>query len=1198
MNRIDPSESSILTHAAGKRGTRSLHSRDSLRSKALLLSAATALALLAVVLVGFAATQPVYAAAPRPNCESGSVIEPSVEPTTTELLRTLPERTILPALSFGSDFSTEFYLFDEPVGVGASEYNVCFTSLNSGMTIRGRVGTGNQVGVTAGVLNITVNGKPFYGFCTDLHNPISGGQCFAAPVGLSRVEVACVMQNYPAVAGLSQNEAAARQGAVWFFSDNFVTESPAAVVTRVNAIVADIQAKRAAGQCPDVTIPSLTVEPVSDVNVLLPNGSGGFLPSPHVVTATLKIGDVPQVGIPVTVTTSFGTFSGGGTSASAPTNVNGQAIFTVTSAITGTANITASATITNLTTVRFETAPTAQKLLVNWNQPFVVRNTAVKSWTSNAISVRKFADNNMNGVQDPGENLINWTITYRELPDGTLNTINLGADGIESIPVAAGRQYEICEVLREGDWLLTTGNSCYTNLSAGDSVIFGNTDLRAVVVLKYNDLNGNGVRDSGEPGVPNWSFTLFEWSGGVYKQRYTGVTGDDGTKGFVGLGTARYAVLEGGLTGWVTTTVPTQVFTFTTGIYTASLTFGNMQPASITINKTWDNGGVNETGLGITVCIERTGGATPTRVLVPQINGVNMVGSGGTWRFCADNVTSGTVIANLWPGIWTVTEEAPGNWFVQGSATVTVVGGSSETANLVNERPAVAVVAGGTYEPGYDWEIDKSVTPGAINLVPPDTGTFTYTVAVTRTPNGDDIYTVNGTVLISNTLSESLVTALELVEINSVDADEWECETPAPLAPGVALRCDFTSVIAPTTMAEVVADVSFVNSAGRQIVVSDSFNVNFSDIIPEPIEPSVTVTDTQVTGSWTFTETNSVNYVTTQDCSDIDFSESTSGTKTITNTAVIVETGTESTVSVGVTCTIEQNLRGTKLVNWNGETPNPAQTFTICAQGPSFPNGNETGACHTLPYTGGAIDWGNVIPGVYTIREQSPGANWIVQEDFTVEVRQGEDAVVPLDNTFIPPTPTPTNTPTDTPTNTPTLTPTDTPTNTPTPVTTLTPQATPTPTNTPSPTSTPTNTPTPTATPTITPIPVPGVIVVRKLVDWGLQAADASQSFTICISGNGITVETPGACQELGFLGGEIAWGGLLPGEYEVFELGLNPAEWTVEGSGSVRVVVGADRHDVTITNTNVVPTNDPDAEEPGNWQGFLPWVWSLVSGQ
>lgn len=1198
MNPIVPLEPPVLTQSVGKRESRRLVARNGLRSKALALSIATALALIAVVLAGFGASQPAYAAALRPNCELGSVIEPSVEPTVTELLRTLPQQMILPALSFGSDFSTEFFLNEGPSGFDATTSNVCFTSLNSGTTIRGRVGTGNQIGVTAGVLNITVNGKPYYGFCTDLHNPISGGQCFAAPVGLSRVEVACVMQNYPAVSGLSNNEAAARQGAVWFFSDGFVTESPAAIVTRVNAIVTDIQAKRAAGQCPDVTIPSLTIEPVSDVNVLEADGAGGYLPSPHVVTATLKIGDVPQVGVPVSVTTSFGTFSGGGTTASAQTNVNGQAFFTVTSSITGTANITGSATITNLTTVRFDTSPTAQKLLVNWNQPFVVRNSAVKSWTSNAISVRKFADNNMNGIQDPGEGLINWTITYRELPAGTLRTINLGADGIESIPVTAGRQYEVCEVLREGDWLLTTGNRCYTNLSAGASVVFGNTDLRAIVVLKFNDLNGNGVRDPGEPGVPNWTFSLFEWSGGVYKQRFTGVTGDDGTKGFVGLGTARYAVIEGGLTGWVTSTVATQYFTFTTGVYTAALTFSNLQPASITVNKAWDNGGVSETGAGITVCIERTGGATPARVLVPQINGVNMTGSGGTWRFCADNVTSGTRITNVWPGTWTVTEEPPTNWFAQGSATVDVVGGGSGTANLVNERPAIAIVASGAYEPGYDWAIEKRATPSSVNLTPPDTADFTYTVAVTRTANGEDIYTVFGSVLISNTMSQSLETALALVEIDSVDADEWECETPAPLAPGASLRCDFTSVIAPTELAEVAVDVTFENSAGRQIVVSDSFNVNFSDIIPEPIEPSVTVTDTQVTGSWIFTQTDSVNYVTTQDCSDIDFSESVTGTKTIPNTAVIVETGTESTVSVGVTCTIEQNLRGTKLVNWNGETPNPAQTFTICAQGPSFPNGNEPGACHTLPYTGGEIEWGNVIPGVYTISEQSPGADWIVQEDFTVEVRQGEDTVVPLDNTFIPPTPTPTNTPTDTPTATITPSPTDTSTVTPTPPTTLTPQDTPTPTNTPSPTFTPTNTPSPTATPTITPIPVPGVIVVRKLVDWGLQAADAAQTFTICISGNGMTVETPGACQELGFLGGEIAWGGLLPGEYEVFEIGLSPAEWTVEGSGAVRVVVGNDRHDLTITNTNVVPTNDPDAEEPGNWQGFLPWVWSLVSGQ
>lgn len=1155
------------------------------RTLALLLASATAIALLAAILLGVSNVRPALAAASRPDCELSSEIFPSVEPTVTALLSTFEEKTILPAISFGGDFSSELSLFLETTTLDARNSNVCFTSLASGQTIRGRVGTGNEMGVTAGVLNITVDGKHFYGFCTDLHNPISGGQCFSAPVGLSRVEVACVMQNYPAVGGLTNAEAAARQGAVWFFSDNFVTTSPAGVVTRVNAIVADIQAKRASGQCPDVAIPSLTIEPVSDVNVLESNGAGGHNPSPHPITVTLKIGDDPQVGLPVTVTTSFGNFSGGGTSATGVTDVNGQAHFTVTSSITGTAVLTGSAVITNLTTVRFETSPTAQKLLVNWDQPFVVRGNAIKSWTANSINVRKFHDRNMNGVQDPGEELINWTIRYRELPNGAYTTINLGADGIESIPVDPGKQYEVCEVLREGDWLLTTGSSCYTNLSSGSTVLFGNTDLRAVHVLKFNDLNGNGVRDAGEPGVPNWAFTLFEWSGGVWKQRDTGVTGADGTKGFVGLNVARYAIIEGTFTGWVTTTVPTQEIVFTSSVYTAAVTFGNMQPASITIEKAWEDGGSPGASQPIAVCIERTGGETPVRVMVPQINGVNLVGSGGTWRFCADNVTSGTVITNIWPGTWTVTEQAPTGWFARGSATVSLLGGESETASLTNERPAIDLRANGAVDQGYTWEIGKSVTPPSIDLTPPETGDFTYTVSVTRTLAGRENYRISGSVTMTNTTGQSLNASLSLVEVNSVDADGWECVVPAPLAAGATRTCAFSTQIAPTTIASVVANATFANGAGQQIVFDDQTVVDFAFIPPTPISETITVTDTQVTGSWTFTQTDSTTYVETQDCSDIDFSSSTTGSKTIVNTAGIVETGRHVTATVGVNCTITQHLNGYKSINWNGLTPDTSITFNICAQGPSFPTGTEAGACHLIGWEGGAFTWGNVLPGEYTITETASSPDWVSVPPIVVVVAQNQTTQAVINNSYVP-TPTPTNTPTAT------QTPTSTPTNTPTPITTLTPQPTPTPTNTPTATATPTSTPPPTA------IPPTGAIVARKVVDWGAISADASQSFTLCLLGNGFTTQTPGACQSVGFLGGVIAWNSLPPGQYEVIELGLDPAEWDVEGSGAVSVVVGNDRHDMTVTNRNTTPTNDPEVEEPGGWRGFLPWVWSLVSGQ
>ncbi|MFN8488963.1 MAG: SdrD B-like domain-containing protein [Caldilineaceae bacterium] len=65
-------------------------------------------------------------------------------------------------------------------------------------------------------------------------------------------------------------------------------------------------------------------------------------------------------------------------------------------------------------------------------------------------------------------------------------------------------------------------------------------------------------------------------------------------------------------------------------------------------------------------------------------------------------------------------------------------------------------------------------------------------------------------------------------------------------------------------------------------------------------------------------------------------------------------------------------LTVTKTVNWNGNAPNPGQTFNITITGPSFPGGkaDTITAGATKVYT-------NVVAGVYTVTETSPGAGWV-----------------------------------------------------------------------------------------------------------------------------------------------------------------------------------------------------------------------------
>ncbi len=70
-------------------------------------------------------------------------------------------------------------------------------------------------------------------------------------------------------------------------------------------------------------------------------------------------------------------------------------------------------------------------------------------------------------------------------------------------------------------------------------------------------------------------------------------------------------------------------------------------------------------------------------------------------------------------------------------------------------------------------------------------------------------------------------------------------------------------------------------------------------------------------------------------------------------------------------------LNVTKVVNWNGTTPDETQSFEICITGPSFPGGN----CQTADYDGATLTWAGLIPGDYTVSETAPGSAWAVTVD-------------------------------------------------------------------------------------------------------------------------------------------------------------------------------------------------------------------------
>ena len=121
-----------------------------------------------------------------------------------------------------------------------------------------------------------------------------------------------------------------------------------------------------------------------------------------------------------------------------------------------------------------------------------------------------------------------------------------------------------------GGLILTTSSTVTVTVTTTVVVKanFGLVGPYSISGMKYNDLNGNKARDSGEPGVSGWDMVLTgtTWFGKPLPARTT-TTAADGTYKFEKLLPGTYKVSETSRTGW-TQTAPAS------GSYTITFPFG------------------------------------------------------------------------------------------------------------------------------------------------------------------------------------------------------------------------------------------------------------------------------------------------------------------------------------------------------------------------------------------------------------------------------------------------------------------------------------------------------------------------------------------------------------------------------------------------------------------------------------------------
>ncbi len=135
------------------------------------------------------------------------------------------------------------------------------------------------------------------------------------------------------------------------------------------------------------------------------------------------------------------------------------------------------------------------------------------SLRNGSISGMKWHDENGNGVKDAVEsNLSNWKIVLCDTLGNVLDTVRTDAAGNYSFPSVPPGTYRVKEEPQPG-WVQTGGSPAYGFvIVSGDSLAgldFGNFAAPNLYGYKFNDHNGNGVRDPEDEGLEGWEICIF-----------------------------------------------------------------------------------------------------------------------------------------------------------------------------------------------------------------------------------------------------------------------------------------------------------------------------------------------------------------------------------------------------------------------------------------------------------------------------------------------------------------------------------------------------------------------------------------------------------------------------------------------------------------------------------------------------------------
>ena len=371
----------------------------------------------------------------------------------------------------------------------------------------------------------------------------------------------------------------------------------------------------------------------------------------------------------------------------------------------------------------------------------------------------KFHDHNANGVRDTGdEGIANWTIKlYKDdgdkvLEDSDDGTTGNGAVAFSSATTGANGGYEftnlpngnyiVCEV-KQATWnqsLPNTNTSDKADCSA-DSTLgavgraflmsgtdhlgndFGNYQNGTKSGTKFEDLNGNGARDSGEPGIPGVEIHLSGTDGAGNAVHLHTTTDANGNYSF-SAPPGSYTACE---------TVPTGY----TQSYPKATTTGSVACTSPHSGRGWSvslaSGGTDS---GNDFGNFRNGTKSGTKFDDLNANGIrdagepglpgveiHLVGTdglGNAVHLHATTIADGSYTISAPPGTYTACETVP-TGYTQSFPTATTSGSAACVSPHSGRGWSVTLTSGGT-DSGNDFGNFRNVTISGLKFKDADAG--------------------------------------------------------------------------------------------------------------------------------------------------------------------------------------------------------------------------------------------------------------------------------------------------------------------------------------------------------------------------------------------------------------------------------------------------------------------------------------------